>query len=339
MMLLEKGDSVKGFEELTLELTDWCPSKCLHCSSGSGPNCKNELPHDLALRLVDEARQLGAAKVSLGGGEPTASESFLPVVRRTVKQQMLVEVFTCGLTATSDGGDSLPTAIIEGCAGLKDVKFIFSFHGATGQTHDYITKTPRSYECLLTSLKNCLKAGIECEMNFVPLKVNVDEFKHLIEIAESLKIAKISILRFVPQGRGALNRSELELNSEEEDSFVNELLHLREAKNVAIRTGSPFNGIVPGNQVPCRAGFGKLVVQADGNVLPCEVFKHQNRRQWNLSIYNMTLSQIIESQQILHLHNQLRIADCLECPIHRADRNIKKAEEYHAVSKTFLHAQ
>ena len=261
-------------------------------------------------------------------------ENFLPVVRRTIERRMLVEVFTCGLTVTPEGVDSLPTAIIEGCAGLRGVKFIFSFHGATAQTHDFITQTHGSYECLLTSLKNCLHAGIECEMNFVPIKVNVDEFEHLIEIAESLKIAKISILRFVPQGRGALNRSELELNSEEEDSFVNELIQLREVKNIEIRTGSPFNGIVPGNKVPCRAGFGKLVVQADGNVLPCEVFKHHERSKWDLSVHNMTLTRIIESQQILHLHNQLRKANCLECPVHRGLRNAQKAEGYHAVSKT-----
>jgi len=339
MILLEKGDSVKGFEELTLELTDWCPSKCLHCSSGSSPICTNGLPCELALCLVDDARRLGAAKVSLGGGEPTTSESFLPVVRRAIEQRILVEVFTCGLTVTSEGVDSLPTAIIEGCAGLKGVKFIFSFHGATVQTHDYITQTHGSYECLLTSLKNCLQAGIECEMNFVPLKVNVDEFEHLIDRAENLKIKKISVLRFVPQGRGALNRTELELSPEEEDSFINELLRLREAKNIAIRTGSPFNGIVPGNGVPCRAGFGKLVVQADGNVLPCEVFKHQNRRHWDLSVHNMTLTQIVESQQILDLHNQLRKANCLECPVHRGLRNAQKAEGCHAVSKTVVHAK
>ena len=327
---------MKGFEELTLELTDWCPSKCLHCSSGSGPNCKNELPHDLALHLVDEAGQLGATKISLGGGEPTASESFLSVVRQTIKHRILVEVFTCGLTITNEGVDSLPTTIIEGCAGLKGIKFIFSFHGATAQTHDYITQTPGSYECLLSSLENCLKAGIECEMNFVPLKLNVYEFEHLTEIAKILKIAKISILRFVPQGRGALNRTELELNTEEEDSFVDKILCLRENKNIAIRTGSPFNWIIPGNKVPCRAGFGKLVIQADGNVLPCEVFKHNNRRHWGLSVHDMTLAEIIESPQVSNLYRRLQHAECLECPVHRAGRKNQKAEEYHAVSKTFL---
>jgi radical SAM protein with 4Fe4S-binding SPASM domain len=330
---------MKGFEELTLELTDWCPSKCLHCSSGSGPNCRNWLPRELALCLVDEARRLGAAKVSLGGGEPTASESFLPVVHRAIEQRMFVEVFTCGLTATSDGVDSLPAAIVENCDGLKGVKFIFSFHGATVQTHDYITQTPGSYKCLMTSLKKCQQADIECEMNFVPLKVNVHEFDYLINVAQGLQIRRISILRFVPQGRGALNRAELELNPEEEDLFVSEVVRLREAASVEIRTGSPFNGIVPGNRVPCRAGFGKLVIQADGNVLPCEVFKHYKRRKWDLSVHNMTIKQIVQSQQILDLHKRLQHTSCLECPVHRALRNNKNAEVIHAISQSTTHTK
>ena len=338
-MLFRKSDSVKGFEELTLELTDWCPSKCLHCSSGSSPSCTNRLPYELALRLVNEAGQLGAVKVSLGGGEPTASESFLPVVRRVLESGMLLEVFTCGLAANTQGITSLPPAIIESCTGLRGVKFIFSFHGATAQTHDYITQTPGSYECLLTSLKNCMQAEIECEMNFVPLKVNVHEFARLISIAMDMQIPRISILRFVPQGRGALNCAELELHPEEENLFVSEVLRLRAQSSVDIRTGSPFNGIIPGNQVPCRAGFGKLVVQADGNVLPCEVFKHHKRCQWGLSVHNMTLSQIVESPQVSDLHDRLHYTNCLECPVHRVLRNGPKVEGSHAISQSAAHAK
>ena len=323
---------MKGFEELTLELTDWCPSKCLHCSSGSGFSCTNGLQHGLVLRLVDEAGDMGATKVSLGGGEPTASRIFLPIIQRVLERGMLLEVFTCGLATNSQGIVSLSTTTIERCANLKGVKFIFSFHGATARIHDYITQTHGGYECLLASMKNCLQAGIECEMNFVPLKVNANEFEHLIGIAENLKIDRISILRFVPQGRGALNRAELELNPEEEDLFVSEVVRLREAASVEIRTGSPYNGIISGNQVPCRAGFGKLVVQADGNVLPCEVFKHHKRCQWDLSVHDMTLTQIVESPQLSDLHQRLQYTNCLECPVHTALRNSKKAETSHALS-------
>jgi radical SAM protein with 4Fe4S-binding SPASM domain len=297
------------------------------------------LPYELTVRLVKEAGQLGAVKVSLGGGEPTADENFLPVVYRVLETGMLVEVFTCGIASTTQDIISLPPTIIESCAGIKGIKFIFSFHGASAETHDHITQTPGSFECLLTSLQNCLQANIECEMNFVPLRVNTNDFSQLINIAKDLQIPRISILRFVPQGRGALNRAELELHPEEENSFVRELLRLRAQSSVDIRTGSPFNGIIPGNQVPCRAGFGKLVIQADGNVLPCEVFKHYKRRNWDLSVHNMTLSQILASPQISNLYKRLQHTNCLECPVHQGLRKSLQVENCHAISKTPVHAK
>ncbi len=326
---------MKGFEELTLELTDWCPSKCLHCSSKSGPNCKNNLPQKLLLDLIDEAKLLGAQKISLGGGEPTSSENFMPVVLRVTKRNMLLEVFSCGLSVVDNHLESLPVSLLKNLEGLKDIKFIFSIHGATAQTHDYITQTKGSFDCLIDSLKNCLKAGIECEINFVPLKLNVNEFEQLLDLAESLKLEKISVLRFVPQGRGAINHSKLELTSEEEKIFVNELLYLREKKNIKIRTGSPFNGIIQGNEVPCRAGFGKLVIQADGNVLPCEVFKHHERRVWDLSVYHMTLKEIIQSKQVQKLYKYLQNSNCLKCPVH--SRDILIAEKTYDLSSTRIH--
>ncbi len=338
-MLFRKGNSVKGFEELTLELTDWCPSECLHCSSSSSPSCTNSLRRDLALRLVYEAGRLGAAKVSLGGGEPTASDSFFPVVRRVLESGMLLEVFTCGLTTTNHCIASIPSAIIDKCSGLKGIKFIFSFHGATAQTHDYITQTPRSYNYLFTSLKDCLRAGIECEINFVPTRVNINEFEGVVELAEEYGLQRVSILRFVPQGRGLQNRQELELCREEEDSFVERLLRLRENMSVDIRTGSPFNGIVPGNEVLCRAGTGKVVVQANGNVLPCEVFKHNERCEWNLSVYKQNLTEVLDSPQVRNLRNILRESNCMQCPVHRALRNTQKAEASHALSETAIQAK
>ncbi|MBN1807304.1 MAG: radical SAM protein [Sedimentisphaerales bacterium] len=330
---------MKGFEELTLELTDWCPSKCLHCSSESSPSCTNGLPYELTVCLIKEAGKLGAAKVSLGGGEPTADENFLPVVHQVLETGMLVEVFTCGLFSTTQGTTSLPPTIIESCAGIKGIKFIFSFHGASAETHDHITQTLGSYDNLINSLQNCLQANIECEMNFVPLKININDFGQLINLATDFQIPRISILRFVPQGRGALNQSELELNPDEEDLFISEVIRMRENTSIEIRTGSPFNGIVPGNQVPCRAGFGKLVVQADGNVLPCEVFKHHKRRQWDLSVHNMTLSQILASPQISNLYKRLQHTNCLECPVHQGLRKSLQVENCHAISKTPVHAK
>jgi len=197
------GKAMEGFEELTIELTDWCPSRCLHCSSSSSPTCNNHLETKLVLQLIDEAIRLGAKKISFGGGEPTASKSFVPAVARAVTSGVSVEVFTCGLGIFRGQLQGLKSEIVNACKDLHGVKFIFSFHGASEDVHDYVTQTPNSFKLLVASLEKCLSAGIDCEMNFVPMRVNVHEFRDLVDLAERFGIRRLSILRFVPQGRGS----------------------------------------------------------------------------------------------------------------------------------------
>ena len=316
-----------GFEELTIELTDWCPAECLHCSSNSSPACNKCLSEDIALRLVEEVAHRDARKVSFGGGEPVAAESFPTVVARVTELDMCAEVFTCGMVGSGESLSILPGDTLNFCKRLPGVKFIFSVHGATADVHDYIAQVPGCFELMKGSLAKCLAAGIECEMNFVPTRVNAGQFEGVVELAEEFGLKRLSILRFVPQGRGHENREELELYRDEEDLFVERLLALRPKTTVDLRTGSPFNGIIPGNAIPCRAGARKLVVQADGNVLPCEVFKQNERCKWNLSVYDQSLTQILRSPQLAVLNDLLKNSNCLECPIHSTLRMHQKIEE------------
>jgi len=307
-------------QELVLELTDWCPLTCRHCSSDSGPNCRNRLEPELALRLVGEAAELGATKLSLGGGEPTASPHFLPVLRRVMQVPMRAEVFTCGVALGEGSITPLGKALVGSLAEVKGLKVIFSIHGPDAALHDAITQVAGSFACLSASLDACLAAGIDCEANFVPLRPNFASFGEVVRLAEERGLRRVSVLRFVPQGRGLAQRSALQLTGQEEARFVKEILRIRRTSSVAIRTGSPFNGIVPGSMVRCRAGSEKLVVQADGNILPCEVFKHADRRRWELSAYHVSVRGALSSRQFAGLRRRLKETTCFRCPVHSALR-------------------
>ncbi|MBN2128686.1 MAG: radical SAM protein [Sedimentisphaerales bacterium] len=290
----------------------------------------------MATGLVEGAGDLGARKVSFGGGEPTASEDFLPVVQRTAALGMEAEVFTCGFKAQREGPTSLDSRLLDTIAPLSNVKLIFSTHGHAAGVHDLVTQTQGSFDALVRSITASRARGMTCEMNFVPLRVNVAGFSKLVGLAEQLGVDRVSVLRFVPQGRGLKNARQIELSPNEEDAFIAELVRLRTETDVEIRTGSPFNGIVPGNAVPCRAGSGKLVVQADGNVLPCEVFKHDERKEWNLSVHHQSIAEILKSPEVRALRAFLENTSCLDCPIHKVlrDQLIAEVEHEHVSEAT-----
>ncbi len=333
---------VTRIQELVIELTDWCPLRCRHCSSDSGPFCKNSLSQEVVTRLVAEAVQLEASQVSFGGGEPTGSPLLLSTIRHLAAVGIPSEVFTCGVILRDGSVAPFASELVRGLVAVRDhVSLIFSMHGASPDVHDLITQSPGSHQALVASVTSCLEAGIRCAANFVPLQPNVHDFEAVVDMVGRLGLDKLSVLRFVPQGRGADGRSDLELNRQEENELVDRVLALREQSGVEIRTGSPFNGIIPNNNVLCRAGISKLVIQADGNVLPCEVFKHRKRRQWQASIYDMGLAEILSSERFRQLQQVLDRVGCRDCPVHshlRGTYDMAKTGEIHGFSKTTIHS-
>jgi len=308
---------MKRLYELVIELTDRCPLNCQHCSSNSGPSCTNLLSREVLEKVLIEAQHLRAQKISFGGGEPTMAPLFLDTLRSTLRHGFAAEVFTCGVVLDdTERPVSFSSDFLLELASLGDrVTLVFSFHGSCDSVHDSVTGVSHSFRCLLDSLRKSLSMGISCTANFVPTRMNAFDFAKTVSMLESIGIHKLSVLRLVPQGRGLSNRETLELSSEEEDCFVNDLVSLRGGVDLEIRTGSPFNGIVPDNNIPCRAGLNKLVVQPDGNVLPCEVFKHHGRRNWGASVYTMSLEEILDLPQFVLL--QETVSDhCVICPVH-----------------------
>jgi MoaA/NifB/PqqE/SkfB family radical SAM enzyme len=267
--------------------------------------------------LIEDAHREGASQISFGGGEPTSCDLFFSALMLTQSLGMRSEVFTCGVGFSDrDQPCPLSVALIEKMAAVPNLRLIFSFHGADELTHDSITTVAGSFSYTRSSLEACLAAGLACEANFVPLKPNARALEPLALLLARKGVSKLSILRFVPQGRGLSNAGELLLSREEETRFLDELVQLRSRRILEIRTGSPFNGVVPGSLVPCRAGTGKLVVQPDGNIIPCEVFKQQERRSWGLNIYRHRLGDVTKSTALCTLRHSLDELGNLTCPIH-----------------------
>ena len=312
--------------ELVIELTDHCPLECLHCSSDSSVDRSHYLTPDTSLSLVEQAYTLGAEQVSFGGGEPACSPLLEPVLKRVVGSGMRAELFTCGVVR--DGTRVFPwsAALVQRLSQLANVKVIFSAHGDRPEFHDAITRVPGSFRAMLQSLDLCVAAGICVEMNFVPLRPNVGCLPGLVELGEQHGVRRISVLRFVPQGRGEAHRALLQLSNDEEDAFVEQLLMLRAETLIDLRTGSPFNGIVAGNDVPCRAGREKLVVQADGNVLPCEVFKSRETTDWGLSVYDSDVGTILMAPMLHRLRASVSAWPMHACPVHTCLRALGSRE-------------
>ena len=67
---------------------------------------------------------------------------------------------------------------------------------------------------LMDSLIRARTVGLNVDVHFIPMKPNYREFPDIIECLEIANVKNISVLNFVPQGRGDENRQELILSQD-----------------------------------------------------------------------------------------------------------------------------
>ncbi len=150
-------------------------------------------------------------------------------------------------------------------------KIVFDYQGYESKTDNYLMERPEiSRASFLDSLFNAYATGLNIDIHFIPLKPNYQEISDILELLELIKVPNISILNFLPQGRGKQNQRSLQLTKQELQEFF--LLLEKGATNYSgkIRIGIPLQGK---NTHKCNAGLEKLDIKYDGTVLPCPAFK------------------------------------------------------------------
>ncbi|MCI8290782.1 MAG: radical SAM protein [Clostridia bacterium] len=154
---------------------------------------------------------------------------------------------------------------------------------------------------LMSSIIRASKAGLNVDVHFIPMKPNYREFPDILECLEMSGVQNISILNFVPQGRGLENREDLMLDRQELQEFGEILEKERKNYSGSIRVGIPLNGAI---SHLCTAGTEKLDIKYDGTVLPCPAFKEMSLEK--MKKYGIRLYSIYEDLDKLVLRSGTR---------------------------------
>ncbi|MBE6147315.1 MAG: radical SAM protein [Firmicutes bacterium] len=150
-------------------------------------------------------------------------------------------------------------------------KIVFDCQAYEPETDEYLMgRNHQKHLCLLNSLLNASTVGLDTDAHFIPLKPNYKEIPDILEMLEIAGINNISILKFVPQGRGLRNIDKLMLSDNELMEFIKLLEDSRKIYSGNIRIGIPLMG---DDKHKCNAGLEKLDIKFDGTVLPCPAFK------------------------------------------------------------------
>lgn len=279
--------------DLCFEIIQKCPNNCLFCSSVSSIDSINIVTLNNFKKTIDKFISLGGIKeISISGGEPFLHPDLFEMIEHCKNQNIKTVIYTSGITKRSkfkeeEKMDLSPSELkiinqIEEneydyidrltLRKLKEIgldKIVFDLQASEVEGYNYLMGTKNQYANVLKSILNVNFEGLESEIHFIPLISNYRDFKDVIELAELGNVKRVSVLRFVPQGRGRDNVKNLMLSKEQLQEF-RDIVDDIKSSNVEIRMGIPM---IDKDVHLCTAGYNKYNIRYDGVILPCPSFK------------------------------------------------------------------
>lgn len=252
-------------KELKIEVTYNCPLGCIHCSSNASQKNPLTISESKCREILEDAIGLGVQEVAISGGEPLAWNGLTNIIEFAHRHNIFTTIYTSGNTPN-------PEFIFNKLRKSGLDRAIFSLYSANRIAHNKITRKAESFDLTLKSIDICSSIGITPEIHFVAMTTNYTELSQVINLAESHGVNIISVLRFVPQGRGVLFQKYGILDRKQNLELKNNIEQLRKSGH-KIRTGSPFNVLWLNEDPKCLAAQDRLIISPDLRIYPCDAFK------------------------------------------------------------------
>ena len=248
---------------LLAELTYRCPLHCAFCYNPVDFSSHGrELDTEAWLRVIAEARALGAVQIGFSGGEPLVRDDLETLVAHARGLGFYTNLITSGV-----GLNEARIAALKQ-AGLDHIQL--SFQDSTRELNDFLSST-RTFD-LKRKVAHLIKAhGYPMVLNCVLHRYNLPHVAQIIEMALEIGAEYLELANTQYYGWALLNREQLMPTQEA----------LREAEDVVNRYRSRVGErcrilfVVPDyfEQRPkaCMNGWGSvfLGVAPDGAALPC----------------------------------------------------------------------
>lgn len=248
---------------LLLELTYRCPLHCVFCYNPTDfGNVGPELATADWIRVLREARVLGAVQLGLSGGEPLAREDLETIVAEAHALGFYINLITSGVGMTEARIGALKTA------GLDHIQL--SFQDSTRAMNDFLSST-RTFELKAKVAALIRRYDYPMVLNVVLHRLNIDHVGEILEMAERMGAQYVELANTQYYGWAWLNRAQL-LPSRAQLERAEEITQ-RFRERVAGRMQIYF--VVPDyfetRPKACMSGLGSvfLALAPDGIAMPC----------------------------------------------------------------------
>jgi pyrroloquinoline quinone biosynthesis protein E len=254
---------IEGPRWLLAELTYRCPLHCVFCYNPLDYTAQGaELSTEVWLRVLREARALGAVQLGLSGGEPLVRDDVETLIGEARRLGYYSNLITSGVGLNEERIRAFKDA------GLDHIQL--SFQDSTRELNDFLSST-RTFE-LKSKVAKLIKAhDYPMVLNVVIHRLNVDHVGQILEMAEALGAEYVELANTQYYGWGHLNRDQLLPTQEQLQRAEAATNRFRDKVGDRMRVFFVVPDYFENRPKACMNGWGSvfLTVTPDGTALPC----------------------------------------------------------------------
>jgi len=299
---------------LLLELTYRCPLHCVFCYNPTDfASVGAELPAAEWLRVLREARALGAVQLGLSGGEPLVREDLEPIVAEAHSLGYYINLITSGVGMTEERIAALKAA------GLDHIQL--SFQDSTRELNDFLSST-RTFELKARVAELIRKYDYPMVLNVVLHRLNIDHVGEILAMAERLGAQYVELANTQYYGWAWLNRAHLLPSRAQLERAEEVTRRFRARVGAAMQIYFVVPDYFETRPKPCMNGLGSvfLTIAPDGIAMPC----HAARMLPGLELPSVREQSVREiwydSPAFNHFRGEAWMKEpCRSCPERSAD--------------------
>jgi len=249
---------------LLAELTYACPLQCPYCSNPVDfARIKNELDTDAWIRVLREARELGAAQLGFSGGEPLIRRDLEVLVKEGRRLGYYTNLITSGV-----GMDAKRVRRLSD-VGLDHIQL--SIQASNRELNQRIGGSD-SFEHKIAMAREIKANGFPMVLNFVIHRDNIDYMQDMLDLAIELEADYVELANAQYYGWALANRDRLLPTREQ----IARAQSVAEDYQQRYGDGMRIYYVIPdyyeNRPKACMDGWGKvfLTIAPDGMALPCQ---------------------------------------------------------------------
>jgi pyrroloquinoline quinone biosynthesis protein E len=248
---------------LLLELTYRCPLHCVFCYNPTEfARVGAELATEDWLRVLREARALGAVQLGLSGGEPLVRADLETIVAEAHALGFYINLITSGVGLTEARIGALKNA------GLDHIQL--SFQDSTREMNDFLSST-RTFELKSQVARLIRQYDYPMVLNVVLHRLNIDHVGEILAMAEALGAQYVELANTQYYGWAWLNRAQLLPSREQLERAEGVTQRFRERVGARMQIYFVVPDYFETRPKACMGGLGSvfLAVAPDGVAMPC----------------------------------------------------------------------